>query len=52
VVYWVADIENGQGNLRSDVNLAILRALHEHGITIAATVRGAPPSPTPPGLPL
>jgi small-conductance mechanosensitive channel len=52
VVYWIADLENGQGNLRSDVNLAILRALHEHGITIAATVRGAPPSPTPPGLPL
>ena len=52
VVYWVADIENGQGNLRSDVNLAILRALHEHGITIAATVRGAPPSPSPTALPL
>ena len=52
VVYWVADIENGQGNLRSDVNLAILRALREHGITIAATVRGAPPSPNPTALPL
>ena len=52
VVYWVADIENGQGNLRSDVNLAILRALREHGIAIAATVRGAPPSPNPTALPL
>jgi small-conductance mechanosensitive channel len=52
VVYWVGDIENGQGNLRSDVNLAILRALREHGITIAATVRGAPPSPSPTALPL
>jgi small-conductance mechanosensitive channel len=52
VVYWIADMENGQGNLRSDVNLAILRALREHGITIAATVRGAPPSPSPTALPL
>ena len=52
VVYWVGDIENGQGNLRSDVNLAMLRALREHGITIAATVRGAPPSPSPSALPL
>jgi len=38
--------------LRSDVNLAILRTLREHGITIAATVRGAPPSPNPSVLPL
>ena len=52
VVYWVGDIENGQGNLRSDVNLAMLRALRENGIAIAATVRGAPPSPSPSALPL
>jgi small-conductance mechanosensitive channel len=52
VVYWVGDIENGQGNLRSDVNLAMLRALRENGIAIAATVRGAPPSPSPSVLPL
>jgi len=52
VVYWIADMENGQGNLRSDVNLAMLRALREHGIIIAATVRGAPPSPSPSALPL
>jgi small-conductance mechanosensitive channel len=32
--YWIADPENGQLNARSEVNLAILRALREHGIEI------------------
>jgi small-conductance mechanosensitive channel len=32
--YWIIDPENGQGNLRSDINLAILRALREHHIEI------------------
>ena len=32
--YWIADPENGQLNLRSDINMAILRALREHGIEI------------------
>lgn len=32
--YWIADIENGQGNLRSDINLHILRELRAHGIDI------------------
>jgi small-conductance mechanosensitive channel len=32
--YWIADPENGQLNLRSDINIAILRALREHGIEI------------------
>ncbi|MBU4518459.1 MAG: mechanosensitive ion channel [Gammaproteobacteria bacterium] len=32
--YWIADPENGQLGLRSDINLAILRALREHGIEI------------------
>jgi small-conductance mechanosensitive channel len=32
--YWIIDPENGQGNLRSDINLAILRALREHRIEI------------------
>ena len=32
--YWVADIENGQLNLRSDINKAILAALRLHGIDI------------------
>ncbi|TAH10712.1 MAG: mechanosensitive ion channel protein [Curvibacter sp.] len=32
--YWINDLENGQANLRSDVNLAILQALRNHGIDI------------------
>lgn len=32
--YWIADPENGQLNLRSEINLAILRSLREHGIEI------------------
>ncbi|MGL6205054.1 MAG: mechanosensitive ion channel protein, partial [Giesbergeria sp.] len=34
VGYWIADPHNGQLGLRSDVNLAILRALRTHGIEI------------------
>ena len=34
VSYWINDLENGQGNLRSDINLAILGALRTHGIEI------------------
>ena len=32
--YWIADPENGQLNLRSDINMAILKALRENGIEI------------------
>lgn len=32
--YWIADPENGQGNLRSLVNLAVLAALRAHQIDI------------------
>ena len=32
VAYWIDDLENGQGNLRSEINLAILKTLREHGI--------------------
>ncbi|SFC44234.1 Mechanosensitive ion channel [Polaromonas sp. OV174] len=32
--YWLADPENGQQNLRSAVNLSILKALRENGIDI------------------
>ncbi|MDR7378065.1 small-conductance mechanosensitive channel [Rhodoferax ferrireducens] len=32
--YWIADIENGQGNLRSQINLAILQALRAHHIEV------------------
>lgn len=34
VSYWLQDPENGQGNLRSEVNLAILAALRAHHIDI------------------
>ena len=34
LVYWVADLENGQGNVRSDVNLAVLAALNAAGVQI------------------
>ena len=36
LVYWINDLPNGQGNLRSDVNLAVLQALRDHGIAIPA----------------
>ena len=32
--YWMVDPENGQQNLRSSINLAILRSLREHGVEI------------------
>jgi small-conductance mechanosensitive channel len=32
--FWISDPENGQGNVRSDVNLALLRALGEAGVEI------------------
>ncbi len=35
VGFWIDDPENGQGNVRSDVNLAILRTLNEAGVAIA-----------------
>lgn len=34
VWYWITDPENGQSNLRSDVNLAILAALNAAGVEI------------------
>ena len=32
--FWIADPENGQGNVRSEVNLVILRTLNELGVEI------------------
>jgi small-conductance mechanosensitive channel len=32
--YWVSDVENGQGNLRSDINFAILAAFRQNSIDI------------------
>jgi small-conductance mechanosensitive channel len=34
LVYWINDIENGSGNLRSLINLGILKALRENHIEI------------------
>jgi small-conductance mechanosensitive channel len=34
VGFWIRDPENGQGNVRSDVNLAILRTLAQAGVEI------------------
>jgi len=32
--FWLADPENGQLNIRSDINLTVLQALRQHGIDI------------------
>jgi small-conductance mechanosensitive channel len=42
LVYWISDLQNGQGNLRSDVNLAILQSLRAHAIMVPAVARTAP----------
>ncbi len=34
VLFWIADPENGQGNVISEMNLALLAALNAHGIEI------------------
>jgi small-conductance mechanosensitive channel len=45
--YWIADPENGQLNLRSDINLAILEGLREHGIGIPYPQRVVHVKPSP-----
>jgi len=34
IVFWIGDIENGTGGVRSDVNLAVLRCLSAEGVEI------------------
>lgn len=34
VNFWILDAENGQGNVKSDVNLVVLDVLNQHGIEI------------------
>jgi small-conductance mechanosensitive channel len=34
VLFWIADPENGQGSVKSDVNLALLRTLNAAGVEI------------------
>jgi small-conductance mechanosensitive channel len=44
--FWLADPENGTGNVRSDVNLTVLRTLNERGVEIPfpqRVVHGLPP---------
>ena len=47
VVAWITDPENGQGNVRSDINRAVLRAFTEWGVEIPfpQRVMHAPPAP-------
>ncbi len=50
LAYWIADPHNGQGNVRSGVNLAVLRTLDAAGVEIPYPQRvlrqadGAPPA--------
>ena len=48
VAFWIADAENGQGNVKSDVNLALLRSLNAQGVSIPFAQRvlhtAAPPA--------
>lgn len=48
--FWIADPQKGQGNARSDVNLALLRALNERGIEIPFPQRVVYQAP-PPAVP-
>ena len=34
LIFWIADIENGQGNVRSAVNLSVLQVLNAAGVQI------------------
>jgi small-conductance mechanosensitive channel len=45
VNFWIADPENGQGQVRSQVNLALLKALTERGIEIPFPQRVMHPAP-------
>ena len=56
VNFWIRDSENGQGNVKSDVNLALLEVLDREGVEIPfpqrvvhAVVSAEPPSGAPDG---
>ena len=46
VNYWINDPENGQQNLRSDINLAILKSLRARGVEIPYPQRMVHAAPT------
>ncbi len=51
--FWIADPANGQANVRSDVNLAVLQGLRRHGIEVPypqRVVRVTPPTAALPGV--
>ena len=49
--FWIRDPENGQGNVRSDVNLAVLAVLDAEGIQIPFPQRVMHTLPAPAGTP-
>jgi small-conductance mechanosensitive channel len=56
LLFWIADPENGQGNVRSDVNLVLLATIKAAGVEIpypqrvlrGLTAAAMPPAPTMP----
>ena len=48
IPFWIADPDKGQGNVRSDVNLAVLKVLNEAGIEIPYPQRVLHPLPPAP----
>jgi small-conductance mechanosensitive channel len=45
VLFWIADPENGQLNVRSEVNRALLKRLREDGVTLPVPQRAVRPLP-------
>jgi len=51
VNFWITDPENGQGNVRSEVNFAVLQVLNEQGIEIPFPQRVVHTVPVPTSAP-
>jgi small-conductance mechanosensitive channel len=47
IAFWIGDAQHGQANVRSLVNLAILRTLGEAGVEIRGTGKPSALSPRP-----